>query len=373
VSLDSPFAPPSDARSPDVSILIATCDRRELLEDCLASLASLDLDGVRAEVVVFDNGSRDGTAEWLAARHPAARVVASPVNVGFAAANDRAAEAARAPLLCLVNNDMRFDRRFLRELLAAHRATGAACVGATILSADGSCLEFDGGAMSFDGHAVPLRHGAPLGEGETRRAPFATLFACGGAMLVARDVFLRAGGFDEDYFAYFEDVDLGWRLWVLGERCVQAPGALCYHREHGSESLLAAGRRLELLEQNALLTIYKNYEPERGERVLRCALALLAERVRCEPGRAAACERGLLGALRALPAAERRRREIAERRRRGDAEIAPLFREPWRPPIAGDAYAARQRELAALFGAADLFSAEGLAPQGALVEVGRRR
>jgi GT2 family glycosyltransferase len=372
VSVDSPFVPPSGAGSPDVSILIATCDRRELLEACLESLASLELDGVRAEVVVFDNGSRDGTADWLAARQPAVRVMASPDNVGFAAANNRAAEAARAPLLCLVNNDMRFDRRFLHELLAAQRASGAACVGATILSADGARFEFDGGAMSFDGHAVPLRHGAPLGEKETSRAPFATLFACGGAMLIARDAFRSAGGFDEDYFAYFEDVDLGWRLWVLGERCVQAPGALCYHREHGSEALLAPGRRLELLEQNALLTIYKNYEPERGERVLRCALALLAERARCEPARAAACERGLQGALRALPAAERRRQEIAVRRRRGDAQIAPLFREPWRPPIAGEAYAARQRELAALFAAADLFTAERHAAGGAFAEAGRR-
>src|SRR5690606_7834042 len=115
------------------------------------------------------------------------------------------------------------------------------------------------------------------------------LFASGGAMLVERDAFLRVGGFDEDYFAYFEDVDLGWRLWALGERCVHAPRAVAYHREHASEHLLGPDRRMTLLERNALLGVYKNYEPERGERTFRCALALLAERARLDAARAPAC------------------------------------------------------------------------------------
>lgn len=344
--------------APEVSILIVTCNGRQLLAGCLASLAELDYPEERLEVVVYDNGSTDGTRDWLAAEHPRVRVLAGERNLGFAAPCNRAAEAAAAPLLCLVNNDMRFARTFLRELVAAQAETRAACVGARILTDDGSRIELDGGTMNFYGHAAPWRHGAEAAPLGAEREPRDTLFACGGAMLVVRDLFLRSGGFDEDYFAYFEDVDFGWRLWVLGERCVHAPAARAYHREHGSEHLLEPGRRLALLEQNALLSLYKNYEPERGERVLRCALALLAERARLAPERAAACRDGLMGALAALPRAERRRREIAERRVRADREIAPLFREPWRPPIAGDAYAARQRELAELFAAADLFADE---------------
>jgi len=339
-----------------VSVLIVTCNGRTLLADYLGSLAALDYPADRVEIVVYDNGSTDGTRDWLAATWPRVRVLGGTSNLGFAGPCNRAAEAAAAPLLCMVNNDMRFARTFLGELVAAHRSSGAACVGARILTHDGTRIELDGGTMNFYGHGAPWRHGADAAPLGAETEPRDTLFACGGAMLIARDVFLASGGFDEDYFAYFEDVDLGWRLWTLGERCVHAPAARAYHREHGSEHLLDPGRRLALLERNALLSLYKNYEQARGERVLRCALALLAERARLAPERAAACRDGLMGALEALPGAELRRRALAERRVRGDAEIAPLFREPWRPPIAGDAYARRQHELAATFGAAELFA-----------------
>jgi GT2 family glycosyltransferase len=347
-----------------VSVLIVTCNGRALLADCLGSLAELDYPAERVETIVYDNGSTDGTRDWLAAAWPRVRVIGGASNLGFAAPCNRAADAAAAPLLCMVNNDMRFARTFLGELVAARVQTGAACVGARILTHDGTRIELDGGTMNFYGHGAPWRHGADADAHEAEREPRDTLFACGGAMLVARDVFRASGGFDEDYFAYFEDVDLGWRLWVLGERCVHAPAARAYHREHGSEHLLDPGRRLALLERNALLSLYKNYERARGERVLRCALALLAERARLAPERAAACRDGLMGALDALPRAERSRRQIEARRVRPDAQVVPLFREPWRPPIAGDEYESRQRALAALFGAADLLADDASACTG---------
>ncbi|HZR83305.1 MAG TPA: glycosyltransferase family 2 protein [Candidatus Binatia bacterium] len=344
--------------APEVSFVIVTCDRRELLAGCLESIAALDYPGDRVEIVVYDNGSRDGTRDWLARARRDVRVVAGTANAGFAAPNNRAADVAAGRLLCLVNNDVRVGPDFLRELVDARAATGAACVGARVLSADGTAIEFDGGTMSFYGHAAPHRHGERADEPAADAPPVPTLFASGAAMLVDRAAFRSAGGFDESYFAYFEDADLGWRLWALGERCVLAPRAGARHAEHGSEALLSPGRRIELLEQNALLTVYKNYEGERADRVFRCALALLAERARLEPSRAAACERGLAGAVARLPFAEGRRRELAERRVRSDAEIAPLFLEPFRPAIAGEAYAERQREIAALFDAADLFAGE---------------
>lgn len=347
--------------SPEVAIAIVTCDRRELLAACLESIDALDYPADRIEVLVFDNGSSDGTREWLRAERPRVRLLESPSNRGFAAPNDRCAEAASAPLLCLVNNDVRLHPAFLRELVDARLASGAACVGARILDGAGHRIEFDGGVMSFDGHAAPRGWGDPapplLGEAPGTTVP--SLFASGGAMLVDRAVFLEAGGFDEDYFAYFEDVDFGWRAWVLGHRVVVAPRAIAWHREHGSEGLLPPGRRIELLERNALLSVWKNYEPARAERAFACALALAAERARIEPARAAACERAVLGAAALLPRAQERRQAIQARRLRGDAEIAPLFREPMRPPIGGNEYAARLAEVARLFGMTDLFGVAG--------------
>lgn len=343
---------------PEVSVVLVSCNGRHLLADSLASLHEQEYPHERVEILVYDNGSSDGTADWLATTWPRVRVLAGSENLGFASPNNLAARHASGALLCLVNNDMRFATTFLRELVAARTRTGAACVGARILTDDGGRIEFDGGMMNFYGHGAPARHGDGAAEHENESEPRDTLFASGGAMLVDRSTFLAAGGFDEDYFAYFEDVDLGWRLWVLGERCVHAPAARAFHREHASEHLLAPGRRMALLERNALLSVYKNYEEERGRRVFTCALALVAERARLEPSRREACERGALEALALLPAAEHRRREIAARRRRPDRDIVPLFREAWRPPIGGAAYAERHRVLAAAFAADDLLPAD---------------
>lgn len=341
----------------DVTVAIPTCNGREMLSSCLESLRALDHPPEHLEIVVYDNGSTDGTAEWLAAEQEGVRVLAAARNDGFAAPCNRLVEAAGSNLVCLLNNDVRVEPGFLAALLEAQAATGAACVGARVLSADGERIEFDGGTMNFLGHGAPRRGGALAADHASDQVPVDTLFASGAAMLVARDRFLDAGGFDEDYFAYFEDLDLGWRLWTLGETCVHAPAARVRHREHGSESLLPAGRRLALLERNALLSVVKNYEEARAGRTFRCALALIAERERLapDPVRRRACHEGLLAATRALPAVERRASALRSRRTRKDAEIAPLFVDPWRPPIAGERYFQRQIEVAALFGAADLF------------------
>ena len=93
-------------------------------------------------------------------------------------------------------------------------------------------------------------------------------------MLIARDAYLDAGGFDRDFFAYFEDVDLGWRLSLLGYRTVLAPAAVTYHRLHGTAGRIAFAQRLRLYERNALAMIYKNYEDESLRRVLPAAIAL---------------------------------------------------------------------------------------------------
>lgn len=341
----------------DVSVAIPTCNGRTLVAACLAALEGGGVEGDRLETLVFDNGSTDGTAEWLADAHPRVRVVRASENLGFAAPCNRLAEAARAPRVLFLNNDAHVESGAVRQMLDVAEETGAASVGARVLSFDGERIEFDGGTMNFLGHGAPFRHGAPAVAHGDETAVRDTLFGSGAALLVDRETFLAVGGFDEDYFAYFEDVDLGWRLWTLGERCVHAPAARVRHREHASESVLPSGRRMALLERNALLSVVKNYEEPRAARVLRCALALLAERERlcADDARRAACREGLLSAAPALRSAERKAAGLRPRRKRADAEYAALFVDPWRAPIPGAEYARRQTEVAALFGAADLF------------------
>jgi len=95
---------------------------------------------------------------------------------------------------------------------------------------------------------------------------------------VNRQVFLDVGGFDEDFFAYFEDTDLGWRLWVMGYRAMLAGRSVTYHVHHGYWGQVGHARKLVLYERNALYALIKNYDDENLARVLPVALLLLLER-----------------------------------------------------------------------------------------------
>ena len=121
-------------------------------------------------------------------------------------------------------------------------------------------------AVNFEGRGFQHHIGAPARLTPGRESPL--LFACGAAMLVARDVFLDAGGWDEGTFAYYEDVELGWRLWLLGHQVWFAPNAVIYHKHHGTSGRWAEPPRLRLLERNALRMVYTHLEPATLARTL---------------------------------------------------------------------------------------------------------
>ncbi len=333
--------------APEVTIAIVTWNGRLLLERCLDSLAALEYPPERLQIAVHDNGSRDGTLDWLAVAHRRVLCRRSQVNLGFAAPCNALVRESTAPLVCLVNNDMTFAPDFLERLIETWRESGAGCVGARILDARGQTVEYEGGSLNLHGHGAPLGHG---GVAEAVSGWNETIFASGGAMLVERDRFLALGGFAEDHFAYFEDVDYGWRLAALGERCVVARGARAFHREHGSEAALGRNGRLLLLERNGLLNVVRNFGPDWREPVFAWALALLEERIRLVPEHAATRRQALASAMAALPVAYRAGRQLAESRRVPDEEVVRRFAEPWRAVIGGSEYFERQAELARSFG-----------------------
>ncbi len=102
-----------------VSVAILSWNGRHHLETCLAALAAQDDPGVPWEILVLDNGSADGTAEWLPRAHPAVRLLASPVNLGFCAGNDRLVEAAAGDAVAFLNNDTRPEPGWLAALVEA--------------------------------------------------------------------------------------------------------------------------------------------------------------------------------------------------------------------------------------------------------------
>lgn len=187
-------------------------------------------------VVIVDNASSDHT---LAAIDEATRgwatpvhVIALPTNLGFAAANNRAvAQLASCDLIALLNPDAFPEPAWLATLLAAAAAHPEAASFASRLMLDGQPGRLDGagdvchvsGLVWRHGHTRPL---ATVPEAAEARPVFS---ACAAAAVYRRDDWTRAGGFDERFFCYAEDVDLGFRLQLAGRGCWYVPDAVAYH------------------------------------------------------------------------------------------------------------------------------------------------
>jgi GT2 family glycosyltransferase/LmbE family N-acetylglucosaminyl deacetylase len=276
-------APPALAAVPirKASILLASWNGREHLDTCLDALSRLDAPGLPWDCWVLDNGSRDGTVDWLRTRHPNVRVVASPTNLGFCAAYNRLAAEADGDVLVFLNNDTRPAADWLGHLIDAlgMAPPDVAAAAGLITDWDGERLDFGRGVMTFDGHAFQLDTGRALPDVTLPSSGEEQLFGCGANMIIRRDAFLAAGGFDEQFFAYFDDVDLGWRLWSGGARVISAPQAVVRHRSASTSDTLGQYNRGFLFERNAFLTAFKNYDAAMWEKMMPAVLLTFASRL----------------------------------------------------------------------------------------------
>jgi len=263
-----------------VAVCILTWNGRTHLETCLPALRDQRPAGVETEILLLDNGSWDGTAAWVESHHPEVRLVASPVNLGFCAGNNRLVAATDADAIVFLNNDTRPAPDWLATLIAALASApdDVAAVSGLIVDWTGDRLDFARGVWTFDGHAFQKDYGRPLAGVRLPESGSELPFACGGNMIVRRDAFLAAGGFDPAYFAYLEDVDLGWRLWSGGWRVVLEPAAKVHHRSMATSALLGNDHRGFLFERNAFLTVYKNYEDDLWQRWMPAVLLTLSHR-----------------------------------------------------------------------------------------------
>jgi GT2 family glycosyltransferase len=265
----------SSLRDNTVAVVIPTWDGQDLLAECLASLtSSVGAAGSPPEIVVVDNGSRDGSVEMVRRDFPGVALVINETNRGFAAACNQGARATTANYVAFLNNDARAQPGWLEPLVdkLASEADVAA-VGSLVLDRDGKRVDFGRAGLTPLARGVQLDYREPL----TRAANGAAeqLFANGAAMLTRRELFLEVGGFDERFFAYYEDVDLGWRFWILGWRVMLEPASTVLHRHHGTSRRLRREQVDFLLTRNAIASAVKNVETETFGQLL--PVLLLAE------------------------------------------------------------------------------------------------
>ncbi len=260
-----------------VSVVIVNYQGTDDTLAALAGLAELDWPRDQLEVIVVDNASGDGIVERIAQDHPEARVVALDENLGFAGGCNRGVDAARGEYIAFLNNDARPDPNWVRAAVdVLRREASITCVASKVLDWEGNTVDFVDAGMAFYGHGFKLHAGEPDGPGYDVESD--VLFASGAAMVVRAETFRRVGGFDERYFLFFEDVDLGWRLWLLGHRVRYVPGSLVYHRHHQTMDRFGDWHHQYLLERNALFTIFKNYSRDSLRVALPAALMLAIRR-----------------------------------------------------------------------------------------------
>jgi GT2 family glycosyltransferase/glycosyltransferase involved in cell wall biosynthesis len=345
------------APSRRVSVVVVNYKGADDTNTCIDGIKALEWPTDQLEIVVVENNSGDGSAARIRAAHPDVVLLELDENTGFAGGCNRGVSVATGEYIAFLNNDARPDPRWLAaavDELAANPDVG--CVASKVLTWDGDAVDFVDAALSFYGHGFKLHVGAP--NDSSFDVAHDVLFASGAAMVLPKQVFESAGGFDERYFMFFEDVDLGWRLWMLGHRVRYVPQSLVYHRHHASMSQFANWREHYLLERNALFTIFKNYDETNMPRMLAAAQALAVRRgvasgtvdahaldlqrgVRGEgedsltlPKQAVAPMFAIDALVEWMPSLAATRAQLQKARVRPDSELLRMFRLPLHPNIA---------------------------------------
>jgi GT2 family glycosyltransferase len=303
------------SEAPAVAVVVPSWNSRELLPRCLASLRG---QGIELETMVVDNGSSDGSVAYLEAE--GVPHVALGENTGFAAAVNLGVARTSAAAILVLNADTALEPGCVARLLEALEADsalggvqprilqledGGEAAPAAIESAR---LYSAGQALTRDGRAFER------GAGEEQRpdllAPGEVFGVCGAACLLRRELFAELGGYDERYFAFYEDVDLNVRARIAGRRFAYAPEAVVWHVgnaawRQGFDRPGAENARL--VARNRLATQLKFMPLSAAPRIAAVEAGALARAARRR--RFAATLRGKLSALRWLPAllAERRR------------------------------------------------------------------
>ncbi|WP_397413687.1 glycosyltransferase family 2 protein [Phenylobacterium sp.] len=240
---------------PALSVCVIAYNSGPTLAECLDGLAAQTFRDF--ETLIIDNASPDpGDAEIAAAR-PWTRLVRNTENLGFAGAGNQAARLARGRWLVLLNPDARPEPDWLAALVAAaDRHPTLQAFTSKQLAADApGMLDGLGDVMSITG--IPYRGGyLNLDVGQAREG--LVFSPCGAAMMIDRALFQALGGFDEDFFCYGEDVDLGYRLQLAGHPTLLVPDAVVHH--YGSAS--TGGRKSEFAvfhgTRNRFWVLFKN-------------------------------------------------------------------------------------------------------------------
>ena len=318
---------------PTVSVIIVNWNHGRLIGACLAALQAQE--GVAFDITVVDNGSRDGSPQWIARAYPDVYLWTFPDNRGFSHALNAGIAQTQGAFVLSLNPDVTVRAGFLHVLAqAAEREPRVGMVAPKLLRADAP-TRLDSSGLFIDRRRRPYDRGQGEVDGGHYDQRTHIFGACGAAALYRRamleDVALNGEYFDEDFFAYYEDADLAWRAQARGWQCRYAPGAVATHVRGWGDTLRkgdapvkdAAGPRLAW--RNRYLMTLKNDAWRYVWRDLPWILGAEAPRIAYAAVKMPRALLGLWDLRQAGPIALRKRRLLRARQTVADAVLRRWF------------------------------------------------
>ena len=206
-------------KQPKVSVIITSYNGLTVLEKCLQSLSKVEYDNF--EIILVDNNSTDGTIEFISKNYPSITIIKLESNKGFAEPNNIGAKIAKGKYLLFLNNDTVVTPNFISELVNVIENNKKIAICQSLL------LQSDGKIDSSGDFIDDL--GVVYSSKKLPKDLQQISSAKGAALLIQNEIFFDLGGFDNRFFATFEDVDLSWRSWIFGYNVVVAPKSIVYH------------------------------------------------------------------------------------------------------------------------------------------------
>lgn len=248
----------------DVAVVILNWNGRQMLERYLPSVVRFT-SCENAFVVVADNGSTDGSLEWLEANYPQLQTISFEKNWGFTGGYNRALMEVDADYYLLLNSDVEVTQGWLDPLIAfmEENPDAGICQPKILSDVDHSMFEYAGAAGGYiDRYGYPFCRGRILSNiekdnGQYDGEPEELFWASGACMMIRASLYHHLGGLDESFFAHMEEIDLCWRAKLLGFSVWAVPDSKVYHLGGGSLPNNSP-RKLYLNYRNNLLMLYKN-------------------------------------------------------------------------------------------------------------------
>lgn len=238
-----------------VTVVIPNFNGKAYLQGCLDSLRKQTIKGF--QIIVVDNYSQDGSVTFVSTNYPEIKIIKLDENYGFCKAVNEGIKASKTPYVILLNNDTVVDAMFVETLIEGMERSPK------VFSGQAKMLQMKNPSKMDDGgdyyNALGWAFAVGKGKEETKYQKEKHIFSsCGGAAIYRRELFDKIGFFDENHFAYLEDMDIGYRARIYGYENCFFPTSIVYHVGSGTSGSRYNQFKIYYSARNNLYLIYKN-------------------------------------------------------------------------------------------------------------------